>query len=84
MSLIFTLFRSFVFGACLVFGFFYGSRAQACLVAHIEGCKEGRSTQYFPLNVKKSMYIVIFSEPRIFALKGEKGVVLLPAWLCIA
>lgn len=61
------------------FGFYLnGSKAQACL-AHIEGCKEGRSTQYFPLNVKKSMDIVMFSEPRIFALKGEKRCLITPS-----
>lgn len=75
MFLIFTLFCCFVSEDCsFCFGFFCGSRAQACLLAHIEGCKEGRSTQYFLLNVKKYMYIVIFC---IFALKGGKGVLLL-------
>lgn len=51
-----------------------------------------QSTQYFPVNVEKYMYrgtnsVPIqnqFSKPWIFALKGEKGVLLLPAWLCIA
>lgn len=69
------------FAVCFVWVFFFfsGSRAQACLVAHSEGCKGGRSTQHFPLNVKKEVYVVIFSEPWIFGLKGEKGVVITPS-----